>query len=214
MSKRIAIIDYSLGNLFSVQQAFSYCGAETFVSHNPDEIRTADAIVLPGVGAFAEAMHNLEKHKLDLAIKDSIQSGKSFLGICLGMQLLFNSSEEFGATKGLGIIDGEIKKFKSAQAGVKLLVPQVGWNTIRPAFNDKWKGTALENIDENTFMYFVHSYYAVPKASENSLCTSIYGGIEYCSAVIKENVVATQFHPEKSGEKGLKIYKNWISQIK
>ncbi len=214
MSKNIVIIDYSLGNLFSVQQAFLHWGVETIVSHDPDDIRAADAIVLPGVGAFAEAMLNLKKYKLDLAIKDSIESGKSFLGICLGMQLLFNTSEEFGKTNGLGIIEGEIKKFKSDQEGYKLLVPQVGWNQILPTSKDNWKGTVLENVEVNSFMYFVHSYYAVPKSVENSLSTSVYGGIEYCSAVIKDNVVATQFHPEKSGEVGLRIYKNWISKIK
>ena len=213
MNKKIAIIDYSLGNLFSVQQAFKQCGADTFVTDDPDQLLSADAIVLPGVGAFAEAMDKLKHNKLDLAIKDSILSGKSFLGICLGMQLLFTKSEEFGATEGLGIIEGEIKKFRSLNSGDKLHVPQVGWNTIRQTQANNWNETALDGISENEFMYFVHSYYAVPKLIENSLCTTSYGGIDYCSAVIKDKVTATQFHPEKSGEKGLLIYKNWLNKI-
>ena len=213
MNKKIAIIDYSLGNLFSVQQAFKQCGADTFVTNDPDELLSADAIVLPGVGAFAEAMDKLKYNKLDLVIKESISSGKSFLGICLGMQLLFTKSEEFGATEGLGIIEGEIKKFRALNSGEKLHVPQVGWNTIRQAQANNWKGTALDGIPEHEFMYFVHSYYAVPNQIENSLCTTSYGGIDYCSAVKKDKVTATQFHPEKSGEKGLLIYKNWLNKI-
>lgn len=211
MSKKIVIIDYSLGNLFSVQQAFTQCDVTTIVSNNPEELLSADAIVLPGVGAFAEAMDNLKHYQLDLAITQSVNSGKPFLGVCLGMQLLFTSSEEFGATKGLGIIEGEIKKFKSLDATEKLHVPQVGWNNIRSG--NSWKGTIFENIDQETYMYFVHSYYAIPKFAENSLCSTNYGGIDYCSAVIKNNVTATQFHPEKSGEKGLLIYKNWLNKI-
>lgn len=213
MSKKIAIIDYSLGNLFSVEQVFAQCGAETFITSDAEKIRSADAIVLPGVGAFAEAMDNLRKNRLDEAIKDSINSDKPFLGICLGMQLLFDSSEEFGATQGLGVVEGEIKKFKNLVEGKKLHVPQVGWNTINPAGNTKWAGTILDGIGPNEYMYFVHSYYAVPKFKENSLCSTNYGGIEYCSAVIKGNVTATQFHPEKSGKKGILIYKNWLNKI-
>jgi glutamine amidotransferase len=213
MSKKVAIIDYSLGNLFSVQQALTQCGAQTFISNNPEEIMTADALILPGVGAFAAAMENLKKNKLDAVIKNSISSGKSFLGICLGMQLLFNSSEEFGNSEGMGIIDGAIKKFGSTDPAKKLHVPQVGWNTISQPENGKWQNTALKNINENTYMYFVHSYYCIPKYNENVLCTTVYGDITYCSAVIKNNVTATQFHPEKSGEKGLTIYKNWLNNI-
>jgi glutamine amidotransferase len=213
MNKKIAIIDYSLGNLYSVQQVFEQCGADTFVTDDPNQILSADGIVLPGVGAFAEAMAKLKQNKLDFAIKDSITRGKSFLGICLGMQLLFTKSEEFGATEGLGIIEGEIKKFTSLNSIEKLHVPQVGWNTIRHTQQNSWQETILEGIPENEYMYFVHSYYAVPKLVEHSLCRTTYGGIDYCSAVLKGNVTATQFHPEKSGDKGLLIYKNWLNKI-
>lgn len=212
MSKRVAIIDYSLGNLFSVEQALKQCGASVIITTNPEEIATADAIVLPGVGAFAEAMSYLKSNKLDLAIKNSIANGKQFLGVCLGMQLLFNSSEEFGATEGLGLIQGQIKKFKPLTTE-KLHVPQVGWNTIKEPVKGIWKDTALELIQNESFMYFVHSFYAIPENKADVLCNSTYGGITYCSAVKKNNITATQFHPEKSGETGLLIYKNWLNKI-
>lgn len=210
--KKIVIIDYSLGNIFSVNQALVNCGANVIISDKPGDLLEADAVVLPGVGAFNEAMNNLRKSKLDQAILDCIKQGKPFLGICLGMQLLFNNSEEFGSTDGLGIIEGTIKKFKSS-ANKKVLVPQVGWNTISPPINLNWEKTILKGINENTYMYFVHSFYALPKDADNVLCETTYANINYCSAVIKGNVTATQFHPEKSGVEGLKIYTNWLNTI-
>lgn len=212
MAKKIAIIDYSLGNLFSVNQALVNCGADVFISTNPSEILKADAIVLPGVGAFNEAMTNLKVNGLDEAIHTFIKTGKNFLGICLGMQLLFNNSEEFGSTNGLNIINGTIKKFKST-TNEKLLVPQVGWNTIAQPQNRNWDKTILKGINENAYMYFVHSFYAVPDNESAILTTTSYGNINYCSSVIKDNVTATQFHPEKSGVEGLKIYNNWLNSF-
>jgi glutamine amidotransferase len=210
--KKIVIIDYSLGNLFSVNQALVNSGANVCISDKPTDLLEADAVVLPGVGAFNEAMGNLQKSKLDKAILDCIKQGKPFLGICLGMQLLFNNSEEFGSTNGLGIIDGTIKKFKSS-GYQKILVPQVGWNNISAPKNMNWEKTILKGINENTYMYFVHSYYALPKNAENVLSETTYSDIKYCSAVIKDNVTATQFHPEKSGEEGLRIYTIWLNTI-
>lgn len=210
--KKIVITDYSLGNLFSVNQALTNCGANVNISDKPEDLLCADAIVLPGVGAFNEAMNNLRKSKLDKAILDCIKQGKPFLGVCLGMQLLFTNSEEFGSTQGLNVIEGTIKKFKSI-SGEKLLVPQVGWNTISAPKNLNWNNTILKGINENSYMYFVHSYYALPKNSENILSETSYANINYCSAVIKKNVTATQFHPEKSGIEGLKIYTNWLNTI-
>lgn len=212
MSRKIVIIDYSLGNIFSVQQAFSWCGAETAVSHDPDQIKGADAIVLPGVGAFAEAMNYLREHKLDAAIKESVEKGKPFLGICLGMQLLFDHSEEFQMTEGLGLIKGEIRKFRSSD-NTKLHVPQVGWNTINPPKNKNWDNTVIKNMAPDSYVYFVHSYYSVPENKNEILTETTYGGITYCSAVHSKNIIATQFHPEKSGEAGLSIYKNWLNTI-
>lgn len=211
MSKKIAIIDYSLGNLFSVEQALKQCGADVFISNDPDRILAANAIVLPGVGAFAEAMKYLKSNKLDIAIKESVAKGNPFLGICLGMQLLFNSSEEFGATEGLGLIEGEIKKFVRHEE--KLHVPQVGWNTIHEPVTAAWKNSPFCDLKDKDYMYFVHSFYAKPKHNADMLSQTTYGGITYCSSVKKNNIMATQFHPEKSGEKGLSIYKNWLNTI-
>jgi glutamine amidotransferase len=211
--KSIAIIDYSLGNLFSVEQALIQCGAKCLISSDASEIANADAIVLPGVGAFSEAMGFLRQNKLDLAIQESIANGKQFLGICLGMQLLFDRSEEFGATEGLGIISGEIKKFRSLKAGEKLHVPQVGWNTINEPSPSRWSNTPLKDLKPGAYMYFVHSFYVTASQKEDVLSTTVYGGQDYCSSISKKNVTATQFHPEKSGEAGLSIYKNWLSKI-
>lgn len=211
MSKKIVIIDYSLGNMFSVQQAFAYLGMEAEVTDNIEKIQNADAIILPGVGAFAEAMHALDANGLTNEIKESVAKGKPFLGICLGMQLLFESSEEFGSTQGLGLIKGHIKRFAFDDKSIK--IPQMGWNTINLPQTHKWEGTVLQNVKDGEFMYFVHSYYAVPQNPADVLCETEYGGLKYCSAVIHKNIVATQFHPEKSAKEGLKIYENWIKKI-
>jgi imidazole glycerol-phosphate synthase subunit HisH len=213
MSKKIVIIDYSLGNLFSVQQALTYCGADTIISHSPNDVKTADAIVLPGVGAFAEAMKYLRENKLDQAIIDTVDGGKPFLGVCLGMQLLFESSEEFTNSYGLGLISGSIKRFVKPAEMEKLHVPQVGWNTIERNHTFNWNNTVLAGVPESSYMYFVHSFYAMPTNPSDVLSVSEYGGTRYCSSVMKNNIVATQFHPEKSGEEGIKIYKNWLSKI-
>lgn len=210
MSKKIVIIDYSLGNMFSVQQAFAYLGVQAEVTDDVQKIRSADAIVLPGVGAFAEAMDHLNASGLTNEIKNAVTKGKPFLGICLGMQLLFESSEEFGASAGLGLIKGSIKRFAFDDKSIK--IPQMGWNNINQPEPNKWKGTVLDNVKNGEFMYFVHSYYAVPQQKENVLCLTEYGGLSYCSAVIHHNIVATQFHPEKSAAEGLKIYENWIKK--
>lgn len=211
MSKNIVIIDYSLGNMFSVQQAFAYLGVQAEVTADKNKIRNAHAIVLPGVGAFAEAMNSLNANGLTQEIQESVSNGKPFLGICLGMQLLFDTSEEFGATQGLGLIKGQIKRFVFDYKSIK--IPQMGWNKIQQPEPNKWKGTVLKNVNDGEFMYFVHSYYAVPQNKADVLCVTEYGGVEYCSAVLHENIVATQFHPEKSAQEGLKIYENWIKKI-
>jgi len=211
MSKNIVIIDYALGNMFSVQQAFAHFGIDAKLSDKKEDIEKADALVLPGVGAFGEAMNNLNAKEIVKPILASIEKGKPFLGICLGLQLLFETSEEFGSTKGLGIIPGTIKKFGFADKNVK--VPQMAWNNIYEPVPGRWNQTPLQNIKNGEFMYFVHSYYASPFSAEHVLCETEYEGLRYCSAVIKNNVMATQFHPEKSAEEGLKIYKNWIQKI-
>ena len=207
-NKQVVIIDYGLGNLFSVNQACQKVGLNVKISNIKEEIKNADAIILPGVGAFIEAMNNLEKMDLVNTIKVSVENGKPFFGICLGMQLIFSKSEEFGSGNGLDLIPGFIKKFPTTLNEQIIKVPQIAWNKIY-SFKKKWLDTPLFDIKENEFMYFVHSYYAEPLFEESILTRTNYSDIEYCSAVMKDNIFATQFHPEKSAEKGIKIYKNW-----
>lgn len=213
--KKIVIVDYNLGNLFSVKHACDYFGANTLISSEKRDIRDADGIILPGVGAFGEAMYNLEKLDLVFPIKDFIMSQKPFLGVCLGMQLLFNESEEFGHHKGLGIIEGVIKKFpRWTHSRTELKIPQISWNQIfKSKTGSDWETSPLRNLKDGEYMYFVHSYYALPTNSENTLSLTKYEDFEYCSSVKKNNVYATQFHPEKSGQKGIEIYKEWILAI-
>jgi glutamine amidotransferase len=207
-NKNVVIIDYGLGNLFSVNQACQTVGLNVKISNIKEEIKNADAIILPGVGAFIEAMNNLEKMDLVNSIREAVKNGKPFFGICLGMQLIFSRSEEFGSGNGLDLIPGVIKKFPITRNDKIIKVPQIAWNNIYSC-KKKWIDTPLYNIEENEFMYFVHSYYAEPEFEDSILTNTNYSEIEYCSAVMKDNIFATQFHPEKSAEKGIKIYKNW-----
>jgi glutamine amidotransferase len=212
MSK-IIIIDYNLGNLFSVQHACTSLGLDAKISQDPKEIKQAKAIILPGVGAFNEAMNNLKKLNLRTPIQDHVNEGKPFFGICLGLQLLFTESDEFGNSKGLNLIPGKVLKFPKEVNGNKLIVPQIGWNTITPTNNGNgFKNTPLEDLKDNEFAYFVHSYYVLPDNQADSLTNTDYEGHHYCSSIIKNNIFATQFHPEKSGIEGLKIYRNWAKQ--
>ncbi|QQT27804.1 imidazole glycerol phosphate synthase subunit HisH [Sphingobacterium spiritivorum] len=213
MRKRIVIVDYQLGNLFSVNQALLNVGANVLISSDKEAIRSADAIVLPGVGAFSDAMRNL--HDLDLidVLHQKVNIEKRpFLGICLGLQLLFTASKEFGNHKGLDFISGTVERFNNQNIldFSKVKVPQISWNTISYPSNRSWKDTPLEMIKNETDMYFVHSYYVKPLDQDVILSTTSYGGIEYCSSILKDNIFACQFHPEKSGERGLDIYRKWI----
>lgn len=212
---KLIIVDYEAGNLFSVEQACKIIGLEPVITSEPQDIHKADALILPGVGAFGDAMKNLREKGLVVPLKEFAASGKAFFGICLGMQLLFARSLEFGEHEGLNIIEGDVKKFPSLNdIGGKIRVPQIGWNRIYPEGKEsKWKDTPFESIGQGEFMYFVHSFYANPFNPENILSVSEYDGITYCSAVIKDNIFATQFHPEKSAQEGLKIYKHWADNI-
>ncbi|WP_396170208.1 imidazole glycerol phosphate synthase subunit HisH [Flavobacterium sp.] len=206
--KKVIIIDYQLGNLFSVKQACDTVGINAEISSDREEILNADALILPGVGAFIEAMNNLKFFGLDTAIQNKVKGGTPIFGICLGQQLLFTESEEFGAGKGLDLISGIIKRFPESFEERKIKVPHIAWNTI---FSNKqeWGNSALRNLDINDFMYFIHSYYVKPNDDSCILTLTNYDGIEFCSSVLKNNIFATQFHPEKSAEKGISIYKNW-----
>ncbi len=188
----IAIIDYGTGNLRSVAKAFEFLGQDVLVSSSRDEINKCKKLVLPGVGAFGDCMSFLKKNDLDILINDWISSGRSYLGICLGMQVLFDSSEEHGNNKGLGVISGEVKRFSN-----DVKVPQIGWNEVN--FNRKGPLQL-----KNEYYYFVHSYYCQPKDEAVVWAKTNYGG-EYCSAVAVNNAIAVQFHPEKSSSTGLKL---------
>jgi glutamine amidotransferase len=206
--KKVVIIDYQLGNLFSVKQACDTVGINAEVSSNREDILNADALILPGVGAFIEAMNNLKKFGLDTAIQNKVNGGTPIFGICLGQQLLFTESEEFGAGKGLDLISGIIKRFPEMIEKRKVKVPHIAWNTIFKV-NQLWDNTALSDLSNNDFMYFIHSYYVKPSDDACILTQTNYDGIEFCSSILKNNIFATQFHPEKSADKGISIYKNW-----
>lgn len=199
----IAIINYGAGNLYSISRALEGLGAKVKVTSSPGIVKFADSIVLPGVGAFDEAIKNLARFQLIPAIKKSIEDGKPFFGICLGMQLLFTESEE-GKCKGLDIIKGEVKRFKSVEK-----IPHMGWNQVR--CNRKipiWK-----NLPNSAWMYFAHSFYPQPQESKVIAATADYG-VKFTSVIWKDNIFGTQFHPEKSGRDGLLILKNFIKVVK
>ena len=215
MKLTVAIIDYGLGNLFSVNSACEKVGLQAFITSDASAVKNADAVILPGVGAFGNAMESLrETHLLD-AVLDFVKTGKPFLGICLGMQLMFSESEEFGANKGLDLIKGRIIKFPERNANGNIIrVPQIQWNRIYPNSKAVWDKSLLKNIEEGAYMQFVHSYYALPEDKDTILTYSEYEGCRYASAIIKDNLVGMQYHPEKSAVQGLKIYENWASYIK
>ena len=202
----IAIIDYGMGNLRSVQKGFEKVGSEAVITADPQVVLQADKIVLPGVGAFRDCMHNLEQAGFVEPILKVIAEGRPFLGICVGMQLLFTDSVEFGLYSGLNVIPGHVLRFPDQMmvAGEKLKVPQMGWNQI----SFKRRPPAFAGVENDSNVYFVHSYYVKPDDNSTIATTTDYG-IEFCSSVWKDNVVATQFHPEKSQTIGLKILKNF-----
>ncbi len=202
----VAIIDYNMSNLHSVQAACNKVGLTSAITADVAQILDAKIAVLPGVGAFGEAMSQLTESKLVDCIVCFVESGRPFIGTCLGLQLLFESSEEFGSHKGLGLIRGKVKKFQfNTDENTKYPVPQIGWNRIHQN-SSSWENTLLRNNQRDDFMYFVHSFYVEPVDKKVVLATTTYGDQEYCSAVQYNNIFATQFHPEKSGDIGMKIY--------
>lgn len=211
IQKKILIIDYKLGNLFSVNQALTNFGLNVKITSDPEDIKSADAVVLPGVGAFGDAMNNLHNLNLVNPILDFVGSGKPFLGICLGLQLLFTESEEFGLTRGLGLIKGQVRRFHNTnREGDITKVPQISWNQIHKVKGRSWNNTPLENIKDGEFMYFVHSFYVIPDEPVG-LSETNYDGQRYISSIIKNNIFACQFHPEKSANVGLSLYNAWAN---
>lgn len=202
----IAVIDYGAGNLQSVVKAFRYIGCDTVITADPKQLAGADAAVLPGVGAFGDSMKCLENSGMVAPTMNFIRSGKPFLGICLGLQLLFEESEESPGVRGLGVLPGKIYKIPDA-SGLK--IPHIGWNSL----NLKEKNGLFSGMEENPYVYFVHSYYV--KSDDRSLVTATADyGIEMDVSVRKGNLFATQFHPEKSGAAGLQMLRNFASLLK
>ena len=198
----IAIIDYGMGNIQSVQKALERMGAQTKVTRNPQDIRRSDKVVLPGVGAFDDAMLELEKEGLVTAINECIVGRKPFLGICLGMQLLFETSQEARQTKGLNILKGTVKRFLD-KPGLK--IPHMGWNQLKI----KNSCALLKGISDNSYVYFCHSYYPAPQEQGVIAATCDYGS-EFAAVVCHGNLYGVQFHPEKSHAAGLKILENFV----
>ncbi len=205
MTPKIVIVDYGMGNLRNVQKAFEKIGFEARLTRNKSEIRRASAVVLPGVGAFKDCMENLEKYGLVEILHRSVEKGIPYLGICLGLQVLFSESEEFGSHKGLDLIKGKVVRF---EPDPEHKVPHMGWNTIEKV-NEV---PMLQGVENGDFFYFVHSYYVIPdKADWISSFTTF--GKPFVSSIWKENLFATQFHPEKSQQKGLRILENFVKSI-
>ncbi len=202
----ISIIDYDAGNIRSVEKALLYLGEETVITSDTDTILSSDAAILPGVGAFGDAMNRITGSGLDKVIYDFVDTGKPFLGICLGLQLLFEESEESPGVKGLGILDGAIHRIPSvSESGEVLKVPQIGWNDIEINPSSR----LFAGIEGNPYVYFVHSYYLMATNPEDVAARTNYS-VSIDAAVEKGNVMATQFHPEKSSDVGLKILRNFI----
>ncbi len=213
----VAIVDYGLGNLFSVARACERAGLVARVTSDKREVLSADGVILPGVGAFGDAMQNLRQLDLISPLRQIAHSDTPLLGVCLGQQLLMTESEEFGVHQGLNIVPGRVVHFGRPRGprGV-LKVPQVGWNRVhRPpgADDDPWQGTPLSGLADGTYMYFVHSFYVCPDDTSLTLSISRYGDIEFCSAIRWRNVVAFQYHPERSGTDGMSIYQNFARDL-
>ncbi len=197
-NKKICIIDFGCGNLRSVQKAFESFGAMCIITSEPEKILNSNGVILPGVGAFPDAMANIKKLEIDATLKEVVKKNIPILGICLGMQLLFDESDEVRNTKGLGLISGKIKKFK-----IDLKVPHMGWNNLKIIKNSP----ILEGVENNSYVYFVHSYYA--EMNEENINGETLYGVNVPAVVSSGNIFGTQFHPEKSGDPGIKMLKNF-----
>jgi len=209
----IAIIDYKMSNMFSIKKALESLGHNVDITSDKRKVLSAAGAVLPGVGSFPEAMNHLRDLDLIDAINSFISTGKPFMGICLGLQLLFSRSREFGKHKGLNIIDGDVESFTKFDF-IKI-VPHVGWNKIdKKNLIFEEKNDPLNNVKSGEYFYFVHSYFAKPKNKNEIYSTSNYNGLQFCSSIIRDNIFACQFHPEKSGAKGLTILDNFFKELK
>jgi len=217
------VIDYGRGNLFSIERAVRYAGGKAEITDDPARIASADRLILPGVGAFGEGMSKLKEKGIDEAIYQFVRTGRPLFGICLGMQLIFNESYEFGLHQGLGLIKGKVIRFQDPRKdGPHFKIPHIEWSKIEypasikasnPANNSPWQGTILQGLNSGSYFYFVHSFICVPDDIESVLAESTYGEDSFCSVVHKDNIWGCQFHPERSGSNGFSIYKNFLFHL-
>lgn len=214
MSNKITLLDYGMCNMLNVARAFEHCGAEITITEDAAVAQVAEKLVVPGVGAFSDSIREIEARGLDEAIKRFIGTGRPFLGICVGMQMLFEGSEEFGEHSGLGVLAGRVLAIpKLTTAGVAQRIPHIGWNHLEaPETGRSWRGTLLDEFEgKQPAFYFVHSFAAMPDDPAIRLADTVYGGHRICAAVQRENVMATQFHPERSGDAGLRLIRRFMS---
>jgi glutamine amidotransferase len=212
----ITVIDYGLGNIRSVMRALAHENVEAKLSSDPHEILSASRVILPGVGAFADGMAGLKERNLIDPLLRYIDSGKPFLGICLGMQMLFDSAEEFGHHQGLGLVSGRVSRIPNSDLnGDPIKVPHMGWSPLLlPSGKESWKNSILDGIKESSSVYFVHSYAGNPKNQKDRLANTSYGGNLILAAIQKTNIFGCQFHPEKSGPIGLQILRNFLVETR
>ncbi|MFA5844070.1 MAG: imidazole glycerol phosphate synthase subunit HisH [Coriobacteriia bacterium] len=215
---KVAIVDYGMGNLFSVKHACSHVGLDAEITADRDAVLAADAVILPGVGAFGDAMVTLRDLGMDTALREVAQRGTPLFGICLGLQLLMEVSHEFGEHEGLGLVPGEVVHLGAPRDGDRVLkVPQVGWNALmrepRADGSDAWAGTWFEGLADGTAMYFVHSFVVSPAGAADVLARTRYGDVTFCSALRYRNVFACQCHPERSGPDGLRVYSDFAAAL-
>ncbi|MFH2135438.1 MAG: imidazole glycerol phosphate synthase subunit HisH [Pseudomonadota bacterium] len=208
----VTVIDYGVGNLLSVRRSLEHCGAKVQVTSDPKLILAAPRVVLPGVGAFKDGMGELNRIGLSSIVHEVASSDVPILGICLGMQMLFDESEEFGTTPGLGLIPGKVIPIpKSTTSGHQQKIPHIGWSElVFPSGRSSWDGTLLHNIELEEAVYFVHSYMASPSMPEHRIADCNYGGTAVAAVVARNNVFGCQFHPEKSGEVGLRVLRTFL----
>lgn len=213
----VAIIDYKISNMFSVQSACQHVGLKAITTSDREEILKAKAAILPGVGTFGAAMDQIHQLGLDEVILEYVSSRRPFLGICLGMQLLLTDSQEFGLHQGLNLIPGQVRRLNADGGGIhKAKVPHIGWAEVKQTLSKpcSWSCHPMEGVNPGASMYFVHSYAVFPDDEQHVLTTTPHGKEVFCSTLVKDNVVACQFHPEKSGLEGIKIFKNLAASIK
>ena len=210
---KVVVVDYGMGNLLSVRRGLEHCGAKVMVTSDPDIILSAPKVVLPGVGAFANGMAQLRSLGLDTVVREVATKGRFLLGICLGMQMLLDESEEFGTTEGLGIISGRVVSIPSVSTnGFPQKIPHIGWNSLVLSKGiESWEGGLLEEVIPGEAVYFVHSFMAVPSKPNHRIANCLYGGIAVPATIGRDNIYGCQFHPEKSGEVGLKILRKFLT---